>query len=222
LRQLKIEHVVVHRAAAQMNDFQYQLSDLGRERAQRYALHCSYFGSAPVPLEDYIAAVGAQSLTRQQPTVESLGRAFSDIVLSQKMLDRLGPAVNSGRGLFLYGAPGNGKTSIAERITAAFGEFIWIPRAVTVDGEIIRLFDRVNHVEAPVEAATGLLDCRRIDKRWVRIRRPTIVAAGELTMAALEVAFNSSTGISEAPLQLKSNCGTLVIDDFGRQRIRIE
>ena len=138
------------------------------------------------------------------------------------MFDRLGPAVNSGRGLFLYGAPGNGKTSVAERITAAFGEFIWIPRAITVDGEVIRLFDPVNHVEAPLEAATGLLDCRRIDKRWVRIRRPTIVAAGELTMAALEVAFNSSTGISEAPLQLKSNCGTLVIDDFGRQRIRIE
>jgi hypothetical protein len=222
LRQLKIEHVVVHRAAVQMNDFQYQLSDLGRERAQRYALHCSYFGSAPVPLKDYIVAVGAQSLTCQQPTVESLNRAFSDIVLSKKMLDRLGPAVNSGRGLFLYGAPGNGKTSVAERITAAFGEFIWIPRAITVDGEIIRLFDPVNHVEAPVEAAAGLLDCRRIDKRWVRIRRPTIVAAGELTMAALEVAFNSTTGISEAPLQLKSNCGTLVIDDFGRQRIRME
>ena len=91
-----------------------------------------------------------------------------------------------------------------------------------MDGEIVRLFDPVNHVEAAVEASTGLLDCRRIDKRWVRIRRPTIVAAGELTMAALEVAFNTSTAISEAPLQLKSNCGTLVIDDFGRQRIRIE
>ena len=137
------------------------------------------------------------------------------------MLDRLGPAVNSGRGLFLYGPPGNGKTSIAERITAAFGE-IWIPRAIGVDGEIVRLFDPANHDEVPLEPGAGLLEVRQIDKRWVRIRRPTIVAGGELTMSQLEVTINTSTGISEAPLQLKSNCGTLVIDDFGRQRMRID
>jgi hypothetical protein len=138
------------------------------------------------------------------------------------MLDRLGPAVNSGRGLFLFGAPGNGKTSIAERVTVAFGKHIWVPRAIGVDGEIIRVFDPVNHVEAPLESGAGILDQRNIDKRWVRVRRPTIVAAGELTMSALEVTINTSTGISEAPLQMKSNCGTLVIDDFGRQRMRVE
>jgi hypothetical protein len=107
-------------------------------------------------------------------------------------------------------------------VTAAFGKFIWIPRAIGVDGEIIRTFDPVNHVEAPLEAGSGILDQRAIDKRWVRIRRPTIVAAGELTMSALEVTVNTSTGISEAPLQMKSNCGTLVIDDFGRQRMSID
>jgi len=200
----------------------YQLTDLGRERARRQAQQCSYFGSAPVSLADYIAAVRAQSLTKQHPTAEDLHRAFADLLLSPRMLDRLGPAINSGRGLFLYGAPGNGKTSIAERITAAFGKYIWIPRALGVDGEIIRLFDPINHVEAPLETGTGLLDQRGIDKRWVRIRRPTIIAAGELTMSALEVTINTSTGISEAPLQMKSNCGTLVIDDFGRQKMRIE
>ena len=135
------------------------------------------------------------------------------------MLDRLGPAINSGRGLFLYGAPGNGKTSIAERVTRAFGKYIWIPRAIGIDGEIIRLFDPVNHEEAPLGPDAGVWDQRKIDRRWVRIRRPTIVAGGELTMASLEVTINTSTGISEAPLQLKSNCGTLVIDDFGRQRM---
>src|SRR3569623_2991039 len=134
------------------------------------------------------------------------------------MMRRLGPAVNSGRGLFLYGAPGNGKSSIAERVTRAFGDYIWIPRAIGIDGEILRLFDPSNHEEAPLEQSESLLD-NRIDKRWVRIRRPTIVVGGELTMASLEVALNLSTGISEAPLQLKSNCGTLVIDDFGRQRM---
>jgi len=169
-----------------------------------------------------VASVEAQSLTRQHPSPDALNRAFDDLLLNKKMLDRLGPAVNSGRGLFLYGAPGNGKTSIAERVTASFGKCIWIPRSLGVDGEIIRLFDPVNHVEAPLAPNQGLIDQRRIDKRWVRIRRPTIIAAGELTMSSLEVTVNTSTGVSEAPLQLKSNCGTLVIDDFGRQRVRVE
>jgi predicted ATPase with chaperone activity len=222
LRQMKTDQLVVHRGSAPMNDYQYQMSDLGRERARRYAQHCTYFGAAPVSLADYVASVKAQSLTVQHPSADDLYRAFGDLLLSKAMLDRLGPAVNSGRGLFLYGAPGNGKTSIAERVTAAFGKHIWIPRAIGVDGEIIRLFDPMNHVETPLEPGSGILDHRSIDKRWVRVRRPTIVAAGELTMSALEVTVNTSTGISEAPLQMKSNCGTLVIDDFGRQRMRIE
>ena len=143
-------------------------------------------------------------------------------MLSPRMLDRLGPAMNSGRGLFLFGAAGNGKTSIAERVTRAFGQEIWIPRAIGIDGEIMRVFDPVNHEELPLEACEGLYDKRKIDRRWVRIRRPTLIVGGELTMSALEVTMNTSTGICESPLQLKSNCGTLVIDDFGRQRMRIE
>ena len=136
------------------------------------------------------------------------------------MLDRLGPAVNSGRGLFLFGAAGNGKTSIAERVTRAFGQAIWIPRAIGIDGEIMRVFDPVGHEELPLEACEGVYDHRQIDRRWVRVRRPTIIVGGELTMSSLEVTMNESTGICESPLQIKSNCGTLVIDDFGRQRVR--
>ncbi len=219
---MKNDQLVVHKGAAPMNDYQYQLTDMGRERARRYSQHCTYFGSAPVSLRDYIASVHAQSLNEQHPTAKDLHKAFEDLVLNKKMLDRLGPAINSGRGLFLFGAPGNGKTSIAERATAAFGEHIWVPRAITVDGEIIRLYDPVNHHEMPPEAHSGLLDERQIDQRWIRIRRPTILAGGELTMSALEVTINTSTGISEAPLQLKSNCGILVIDDFGRQRMSID
>ena len=221
LRELKDSRLVVHRGSAPMNDFQYQLSDLGRERGRRYSQHCTYFGSAPVSLKNYIASVKAQSLAGQHPTADDLQRAFEGLLLGKSILDRLGPAINSGRGLFLFGPSGNGKTSIAERVTAAFGREIWIPRAIGVDGEIIRLFDPMNHKETPLAPGSGLYDNRKIDKRWVRVRRPTIVAGGELTISQLEVTINASTGICEAPLQLKSNCGTLVIDDFGRQRMHI-
>ncbi len=219
LRRMKSDHLVVHRGAAPMNDYVFQLTEMGRERARRFAEHCTYFGSAPVALEEYIESVRRQSLADQHPTQDDLKHAFHDLLINKRMLSRLGPAVNSGRGLFLFGSAGNGKTSIAERVTQVFGRYIWIPRAVGIDGEIIRLFDPSNHVEAPLPGGEGLLEHRKIDKRWVRIVRPTIIVGGELTMDNLEVMFNSSTGICEAPFQLKSNCGVLVIDDFGRQRI---
>src|SRR5699024_9363748 len=156
--------------------------------------------AAPVALNDYIASVKAQSLTTQHPTADDLKRAFDDLLINQRMLTRLGPAINSGRGLFLYGGAGNGKTSIAERVTRAFGQHSWIPRAIGVDGEIIRLYDPSNHDEAPLEGGGGLYDSRKIDKRWIRIKRPTIVVGGELTMDNLEITLNSATGISEAPV----------------------
>ena len=219
LQAMKLDQLVAHKGAAMMNDYVYVLTNFGRERAKKLAEHCTYFGSAPVTLESYIDSVAKQTLANQHPTEEHLKEAFSDLLIDDHMLKRLGPAINSGRGLFLYGAPGNGKTSIAERVTKAFGQFIWIPRAIGIDGEILRLFDPSMHEEAPLEGCEGLLDHRKIDLRWVRIRRPTIVVGGELTMDSLEVTLNTATNVSEAPLQMKSNCGTLVIDDFGRQRM---
>lgn len=219
LRRLKNDQLIVYRDSAAMGDYVYQLTDLGRERARRLMDSSTYSGAAPIPLAEYFVAVKAQSLEQQHPTQDDLRRAFSDLLIQQKMLERLGPAINSGRGMFLFGAAGNGKTSIAERVTKAFGQYIWIPRALSADGEILRLFDPMCHEEAPLDRGEGLLDQTKVDKRWVRIKRPTIVVGGELTMEHLEVQFNAATGTSEAPVQLKSNCGTLVIDDFGRQKM---
>lgn len=222
LRRLKQEQMVAYRDAAQVNDYQYQLTENGRDRARRYTDDCSYYGAAPVTLEDYIASVKAQSLQIQNPKEEDLRRAFSDLLINQKMFLRLGPAVNSGRGMFLFGFPGNGKTSIAERVTKAFGDTIWLPRALGIDGEIIRVFDPNHHEEVPLEDSDGLLNAAKFDARWIRIKRPTIIVGGELTMEHLELRLNTATNINEGPVQLKSNCGTLVIDDFGRQKMRTD
>lgn len=219
LAELKRAQLIGFRGSAPMNDYVYQLTDKGRERARKLSEQCSYFGAAPVQLSDYVASVAEQSLTKQHPTRVDLEHAFSDLLINRRMLRRLGPAVNSGRGLFLFGQPGNGKTSIAERVTKAFGDCVWIPRCIGIEGEIMRVFDPGLHEEVPMEGPTGPLQKEHIDKRWVRIRRPTIVVGGELTMDALEVNASGGTNISEAPIQLKSNCGTLVIDDFGRQRM---
>ncbi len=223
LRLWKKDQLVAFKGAAEVGDYYFVLTDPGRDRAKRYQEECTYCGAAPVCLEDYLKAMEAQSIAKQEATEDDLKRAFSDLLISEKMLDTLGPAVNSGRGMFLFGEPGNGKTSIAERVTTSFGSTIWIPRTLGVDGDIIRLFDPGVHEIVELEGeASSLFDLSGVDQRWVRIVRPTVVAGGELTMEELEVCQNPQTKICEAPLQLKSNCGTLVIDDFGRQTMPVE
>lgn len=219
LQQLKDAQLVAFRGAAPMNDYVYQPTDVGRERAKKLIESCSYLGAAPVTLADYIDSVAQQSIAELHPTETDLKRAFADLLINPEMLRRLGPAVNSGRGLFLFGMPGNGKTSIAERVTAAYGDCIWIPRAIQIDGEIMRVFDPGLHEPVPLDAKRGPLQTEAADQRWVRIRRPTIVVGGELTMNELEVQPAAGANVSEASLQMKSNCGVLVIDDFGRQRM---
>ncbi len=219
---LKGEQVLGYIDQAAMNDYICRLTEMGRDRAQRYSNMCSYFGSAPVNFNDYVKSVTAQTINNQSPTQEDLERAFCDLLIDPKLMVKLGPAVNSGKGMFLFGYPGNGKTSIAERITAAFGPYVWIPRALAVDRDIVRLFDPMNHEEAPPEDDDSYLSASNFDKRWVRIKRPTIVVGGELTMEHLEIQYNPQTGISEAPVQMKSNTGLLLIDDFGRQRMSVD
>jgi predicted ATPase with chaperone activity len=216
LSEMKMQQFAHFSDSAELGDFEYALTEAGRTRARLYMEECAYVGPAPVPLETYIKSVGAQGITTVQPKRADLERAFGDLLIDQNTFDRLGPAINSGRGLFLYGFPGNGKTSIAERITDCFGDSVWIPYAITCGGDLITLFDPQSHLIVDGGEPKGA----QVDPRWVRIRRPTIVAGGELAMDALDLCHNHETGISEASLQLKSNTGTLVIDDFGRQRMR--
>ena len=222
LAQLKQDQLLAYVGQAAMNDYVCRLTENGAVRAHNYSNVCTYFGAAPVIMRDYLRCVKAQSIEGHYPTRAQLLEAFNDLLIDEDMLKRLGPAISSGRGMFLFGFPGNGKTSIAERVTKSFGPYIWIPRALNIDGEIIRLFDPMVHEEAPLESSQEIIDNKEVDQRWVRIKRPTIVVGGELTMDHLEITFDKDSGMSEAPIQLKSNCGILVIDDFGRQKMRVD
>ncbi|EMI52848.1 ATP-binding protein [Rhodopirellula sallentina] len=222
LERFKKDQLVAYKSSTATNDYVYVLTEAGRAIARNHLNDSTYYGSCPVRLTEYIDSIKRQSIEGQFPKRKDLLKAFSDLLINPKMLERLGPAVASGRGMFLFGFPGNGKTSIAERVTGAFGKYIWIPRSVDIDGDILRVYDPMNHVADMPEASSGLLDAGGFDKRWVRIERPTIIAGGELTMEMLEVLNNPSSNISEAPLQMKSNCGTLVIDDFGRQKMSVD
>lgn len=223
LRQLRADKHIDLSGTTSTGDSEYGITDAGRDRARRYSEEGTYFGAVPVSLADYTASVSAQTIAGQVITKEDLQRAFKGLIINQAMMNRLGPAINSGRGMFLFGEPGNGKTSIAERVTGAFGSAVWIPRAICVEGEIIRIFDPGVHEEVEDTAqTTGLLDSQDVDRRWVQIKRPTIIAGGELTMDELEVSQNPQSKICESPLQVKSNCGTLVIDDFGRQKMPVD
>ncbi len=220
LRQLKNQQIVNYTSTGAASDFIYSLTDNGRARAKIYLDECTYVGTAPVPFEDYLDSISAQTIATEHPKEEDLRRAFADLLISERTFDMLGPAINSGRGLFLYGFPGNGKTSIAERITRCFGTSVWIPRVLCIEGQLIMLFDMANHEPIEESSSGGLLDCTDHDRRWVHIRRPTIVAGGELRMEDLEIRYDPVTKLSEAPLQLKSNLGSFLIDDFGRQRMQ--
>lgn len=217
-RSLRQRQILVHSSAAQMNDYNYILTDQGRQYAAKMMEACSYVGPAPVPLDDYIVSVDAQTIRAEAPKRQDLLKAFEDISVDVELFDQLGPAINSGAGLFLYGAPGNGKTTLAARITSCFGQNIWIPRALVEETQLIKLYDAAYHNSQEADD-NSLLKSTDHDRRWIKIRRPTVIVGGELTMDALEIRHDPISNVSEAPLQLKSNCGCLLIDDFGRQRI---
>jgi hypothetical protein len=200
--------------------YRYVLTDLGRDRANQFLDICRYVGAAPVPLAQYNAYVRACMAARPYLDRERLSLGFEHLVVNKGMFDQLGPAVNSGKALFLYGAPGNGKTVVAEGIGRALGGEMFIPYAVDVDGQQITMFDPVNH-QAITSAAEhqSVITTAVHDRRWERIRRPVVVVGGELTLEMLDLTFNPISKFYEAPIQMKANGGVFVVDDFGRQRI---
>jgi hypothetical protein len=201
--------------------YRYVLTDLGRDRANQFFELSRYVGPAPVPLSQYNAYVRACMAAKPYLNKERLGRGFGELVVSKGMFDQLGPAVNSGKSLFLYGAPGNGKTVLAEGIGRAYGDEMHMPFAIDVDGQTIIMYDPVSHQIAPGSrsAADSVVSVAATDRRWERIIRPVVVVGGELTLEMLDLTFNPIARFYEAPIQMKANGGVFVVDDFGRQRI---
>ena len=191
--------------------YRFGLTDYGRTRGSELMDICRYTGPAPVTLEDYHRRAALQSVRRIAVTWEEVRRAFSGLLVEDGLLARLGPAIGAGKPLFLYGPSGNGKTTIAERIGELLPGTVMVPYALLVGGQIITVFDPVNHRPLPSDGEG--------DRRWLPVRRPVIKTGGELTLRLLDLEFNPIAKFYEAPLQVKANHGLFIIDDFGRQPI---
>lgn len=204
--------------------FEYMISEKGAAKAREVLERSLYAGPCPVTLPQYIYAMKAQARVKTYVTRETIQKLLEGLTFNLEVMDRIGPAVNSGKAVFMHGPPGNGKTTLASRVgRAVLGEDIWIPYAIDIDGQIIRLYDNVNHEvlehASDSNERAGQTGVRR-DPRWVRIRRPMIMVGGELTMDGLDLIYDPINKFYEAPFQMKANGGLFFIDDFGRQTMR--
>ena len=214
LYQLYREKFLEMRLQSAVGATRYAMLDHGWERVMWLRSQSTYEGPAPVTLADYTHLIRMQAVPAQRASAERVREVFADLVLPDSLIQTLGCVINSRAGLFLTGLPGTGKTAVSERINAALSGDIWIPYTLVIDGRIIRVFDPNVHRVSGEESMTG-----EYDRRWVRIKRPLIMVGGELTLKDTDLAWSETAKFYEAPFQLKSNGGTLVIDDFGRQRV---
>jgi predicted ATPase with chaperone activity len=210
--------------------YRFNLTELGRRRAAEAMAQCAYVGPAPVPVEDYIEQTYRQAVTGIDINPELLRSACAHLVIPEELFNAIGPAIVSGKSVFIYGPPGNGKTSIARAIgdfmNNAGGE-IYVPYAFLAEGSIVTIYDQAvhqtveadlnNHLEDAEATVRRLLNTGTVDARWVRIRRPVIVTGGELTLEMLDLRYNATSNFYQAPLHVKANGGVFLIDDFGRQ-----
>jgi predicted ATPase with chaperone activity len=204
--------------------YQYTITNKGANRAREQIDRSTYAEAAPVTWDAYLMAIRAQGTRRLRVNQQMMRRALAHLVLEERVFQKVGPAVNSGRSIFLYGPPGNGKTTIAESVgRMILGNDMYIPYAVEVDGQVIKVYDEINHEaveEINPNGSTGSLGVGRRDARWIKIKRPVIMVGGELTMEGLDLVYDTNNKYYEAPFQMKANGGMFLIDDFGRQQIR--
>jgi len=218
LGRLRKDKLIENLGAAGPLDYRYGITEAGRERARRLFEICGYVGPAPVSLEAYTQILEYQLARLPEAGPEQVTRAISALVLPEDAVQIAGLAGSSGRSLFMYGPPGNGKTTLGHLLHGAAGGTLWIPYCIGIENTVIRVFDSRFHKQAgptPVLTEQG----HHIDRRWVRIDRPFIVVGGELTMDSLDLGYEPELGYYEAPLHLKANGGTFLLDDLGCQRM---
>lgn len=213
LQHLYREKLIEIRGQIGFGNNRYGMLDRGWQRAKLLLDMNGYIGPAPVSLPAYSEMVLAQSAARAPIEPEAVRSALSGLVLPEGTVQTLGLVANSRRSLFMTGPSGNGKTTIATALHGAQRGEIWIPHAIEVDGQVIKVFDQHNH------HAVSVAGMDRYDERWIRIKRPIVIVGGEMTIETMDLIYSGTAKFYEAPFQLKSNGGTLVIDDFGRQRV---
>ncbi|HVW01341.1 MAG TPA: ATPase [Planctomycetaceae bacterium] len=236
LRFLKDEHSLEVLAGEVFGpvSYRFQLTDLGRTRAREAVARCGYIGPAPVTLEAYAEQAALQHVSGTTCNAAMLVETFDELVLSNELIETLGPAICTGRSIFIFGPPGNGKSAVSKgigRLLNNHGGEIYVPYAVQVEAAVITIFDPMVHTPVENGPAVPMYDTRRrlldqvnadpsVDQRWRRVRRPVVMTGGELTLEMLDLRPNLATGVYQAPPHLKANGGVFLIDDFGRQVIR--